>query len=363
MSTRTHAKMQRCNCGGKSPGGDCDSCRRKRTALRHPAVRQGDRRTAPRQVHEVIRRPGRSLPEDVRIEAGRRLGFDFSNVRIHTDEAAARSASMINANAYAVGSHVVFGRGRYAPATQAGRRLLIHELVHVRQQHGSRVPSSLRIGASPALEDESRTQARSVMRGVPAVHTGAGFRHTPATVARDENTQERLFSEDCSRYLSAPGIDACEYYRCREGNMPDGCGPQGYYRGYGLKYCERFSRLLRPQLSPAGRDWLDRTRLCLMQHIERNIAFDAPCNDVKRSAFDSHPACYVRGGICMLPSDDWAKVVGVIDPADNDLKQVVITGVSCLANWGIAAFPVHSLSAGGGYGGLMDRDRRRAFGF
>lgn len=63
-----------------------------------------------------------------------RFGHDFSRVRIHTDAAAADSARSLNAFAYTVGPDIVFARGRYAPATDAGRHLLAHELTHVVQQ-------------------------------------------------------------------------------------------------------------------------------------------------------------------------------------------------------------------------------------
>ena len=42
----------------------------------------------------------------------------------------------MNALAYTVGNHVVFGEGQYAPGTNAGNRLLAHELTHTIQQTG-----------------------------------------------------------------------------------------------------------------------------------------------------------------------------------------------------------------------------------
>jgi Domain of unknown function (DUF4157) len=60
--------------------------------------------------------------------------YDFSNVRIHTDEAAAKSSNSVNALAYTVGSDIIFGEGQYHPYTYEGRRLLAHELTHVVQQ-------------------------------------------------------------------------------------------------------------------------------------------------------------------------------------------------------------------------------------
>ena len=62
------------------------------------------------------------------------FGRDFSAVRVHTDATAQRSAADIDAEAYTSGRDIVFGAGRYAPETTAGRRLLAHELTHVVQQ-------------------------------------------------------------------------------------------------------------------------------------------------------------------------------------------------------------------------------------
>lgn len=61
-------------------------------------------------------------------------GFDFSQVRIHTDTRAAESARAVNAAAYTVGRDIVFGAGKYQPNTPQGQRLLAHELTHVAQQ-------------------------------------------------------------------------------------------------------------------------------------------------------------------------------------------------------------------------------------
>ena len=61
-------------------------------------------------------------------------GFDFSQVRIHTDARAAQSAHAVNAAAYTVGRDIVFGEGQYQPHTRQGQRLLAHELTHVAQQ-------------------------------------------------------------------------------------------------------------------------------------------------------------------------------------------------------------------------------------
>jgi hypothetical protein len=81
-----------------------------------------------------IRSGGTSLDARTKGLMEANFGYDFGNVRIHTDERAAKSAHLVNALAYTVGSDIVFGEGQYAPKTSEGRRLLAHELTHVVQQ-------------------------------------------------------------------------------------------------------------------------------------------------------------------------------------------------------------------------------------
>jgi outer membrane protein OmpA-like peptidoglycan-associated protein len=79
----------------------------------------------------------RAIDPAVRQRMETRLGADFSGVRVHTDEAAAAAAGRERAQAFTIGDDVVFGAGRYAPASQPGDALLEHELGHVRDQQAS----------------------------------------------------------------------------------------------------------------------------------------------------------------------------------------------------------------------------------
>jgi outer membrane protein OmpA-like peptidoglycan-associated protein len=163
--------------------------------------------------------------------------------------------------------------------------------------------------------------------------------------------------EDCAKL-----IGSCEFYRCRQRRTGNSHAPTDYYLGYGLKYCLRFSEQTRPRLSHAGKMWLDKTLTCLHEHIQRRIPYEAPPGTVKRSAFDSHPGCYVVSGLCFLDPSDWQVIWDTIDSSDNDLKQVLTTAIFCGANLGVVGvMPMHSLAAGGGYAGLHERDMRRAF--
>jgi hypothetical protein len=91
---------------------------------------------APASVDRVLSNPGNPLETGLQQDMGQRFGHDFSQVRVHTGGDADRSAQDVNANAYTVGHHIVFGADRFAPNTQIGKRLLAHELTHVVQQSG-----------------------------------------------------------------------------------------------------------------------------------------------------------------------------------------------------------------------------------
>jgi Domain of unknown function (DUF4157) len=77
---------------------------------------------------------GQALSAEARNFYEPRFGYDFSNVKVHTDSIAAKSAQSINALAYTSGSNIVFNSAQYSPNTDSGKRLLGHELTHVVQQ-------------------------------------------------------------------------------------------------------------------------------------------------------------------------------------------------------------------------------------
>ena len=76
---------------------------------------------------------GAPLPEDVRVDMEARFGIDLGAVRIHTDGEAAQLSDAVGAHAFALGDHIAFNEGRFAPEQPAGKQLLAHELAHVAQ--------------------------------------------------------------------------------------------------------------------------------------------------------------------------------------------------------------------------------------
>jgi Domain of unknown function (DUF4157) len=99
----------------------------------------GQMEAAPAIVDQAVASPGHPLEPALRRDMEQRFGHDFARVRIHAGERAADAADALRAHAFSVGDHVAFAEGRYAPATQMGRRLLAHELAHIVQQTPNRV--------------------------------------------------------------------------------------------------------------------------------------------------------------------------------------------------------------------------------
>lgn len=111
-----------------------------------------------------------------------RFGHDFSQVRVHHDGAAGRSARMVNASAYTVGNHIVFGNGQLQPQASDGRRLLAHELTHVVQQGAAAASTGAMLQRKLFIEDTkpadpagpSLQAAVERLAGRPVVQSAAG---------------------------------------------------------------------------------------------------------------------------------------------------------------------------------------------
>lgn len=143
-----------------------------------PAVRQGSD-AAPGQavpqaadVTGVLASSGGRLDADTGAAMSAAFGRDVTGVHIHTDARAAASARALDADAYAVGRHVVFGDGRYRPSRASSLRLLAHELAHTLQApDGAPNDEPLSISASgSAAEREARAAADDALAGtVPRI--------------------------------------------------------------------------------------------------------------------------------------------------------------------------------------------------
>jgi len=128
-------------------------------ARRHASAPGQGSVEAPPVVHDVLASPGQAMDDATRAFMETRFGRDFGGVRLHVDPLAVASAHAMDASAYTVGTHVVFGEGQYAPASLAGRKLLAHELAHVAQQSdATRRPTVMRKPAGGSSPPSARLE-------------------------------------------------------------------------------------------------------------------------------------------------------------------------------------------------------------
>jgi hypothetical protein len=157
----------------------------------HPGALETPQQVQRSAVGEVLRGGGRPLDDATRDEMERRLGADFSDVRVHVGSAAQASAAELGALAYTAGSHVVIGDGG------ADKHVLAHELTHVIQQRRGPVSGS-DTGQGFALSDPgdhferaAEANAHRVMSGpVPDARPESGPHGTAGagTVQRASST-------------------------------------------------------------------------------------------------------------------------------------------------------------------------------
>ena len=108
-------------------------------------------------VHGVVGSGGGSpLDAGTRSTMESAFGTSFEGVRVHTDERASKSAESVGANAYTVGSDVVFRSGQFNPATPTGQRTLAHELAHVVQQSQGPVDGTAAAGGIKVSDPSDR---------------------------------------------------------------------------------------------------------------------------------------------------------------------------------------------------------------
>jgi hypothetical protein len=114
----------------------CQACEEEDKFVRRKEMGGGDARGSEKLDHYVgsLGSSGQPLSDSSRSFFEPRFGHDFSDVRVHTDGAAAASAQSINASAYTNGNNIVFNQGQFSPQTTPGRQLIAHELTHVVQQ-------------------------------------------------------------------------------------------------------------------------------------------------------------------------------------------------------------------------------------
>ncbi len=152
-------------------------------------------------VHEVLGSAGRPIDTPLRTEMEARLGADFSDVRLHTDEAARSSAAEIGARAYTSGHHVVVGR------EGMDKHTLAHELTHVVQQRRGPVAGTDN-GAGVLVSDPSdrfeREAEANATRVMSRPYAGEGAVQRSAHTARAAEDAAPVQRADDGRAAARP---------------------------------------------------------------------------------------------------------------------------------------------------------------
>jgi hypothetical protein len=135
-------------------------------------------------VHNVASSGGSPLEPELRANMEGRFGQDFGDVRIHTDGAAHDSAKSVNAQAYTVGSSIVFQRDKYDPASDTGKHMLAHELTHVVQQRSGPVDGTDAGGGVKISDPSDRFEREAVANADRLMSTPAAAPAPAADVQR-----------------------------------------------------------------------------------------------------------------------------------------------------------------------------------
>ncbi|WP_229397625.1 eCIS core domain-containing protein [Micromonospora okii] len=154
-------------------------------------------------VHDVVGSGGGTpLAPDVRADMEARFGGqDFGDVRVHTDGAAHESARSVNAQAYTVGSEIVFQRDSYDPTSAAGQHMLAHELTHVVQQRSGPVDGTDHGGGVRVSDPSDRFEREAVANAdrlmtAPAAATPAPAAPVQRAVEHDGHDRPTVQREE-----------------------------------------------------------------------------------------------------------------------------------------------------------------------
>jgi hypothetical protein len=255
-----------CACGTHTAGAQCDECAKTDTLLQRRSVDDRGDTHAPDSVHRVLADTGRPLDASTRNSMQALLGrffshksagvparaatpaarleigpsgdafereaeaaadhvgrsgpqagtpreggapVDFSAVRVHDGAAAAASARDVGALAYTVGDKIVFGTGRYAPASSDGRRLLAHELAHVVQQCAAGGSAPLRRDTGAAVQGPPADQPAPPTRvGMSVSLAGLNFEVPDDVRLKAGRRTPQLLAIVLQRLLGAPPAPA-----------------------------------------------------------------------------------------------------------------------------------------------------------
>lgn len=243
---------------------------------------------APPSVHEALRSSHRPLEEPIRAWAEARFRRDLGGVRVHNNAEAANSAIAVQARAFTVGHHVVFGSNQYEPSTARGRQLLAHELAHVVQQRALErsprpIPEKLSLGVPGDFWEQEADRA-----AVQGCFSDAGT--APVRLQRQSKTVDAAVCETNAN-PNAAQVGTCNY------KEPEHCLTYESWIGT-FTLLKTFEAFDTPGKSKTGFDVIG------LEAADRN--FGKPSNPPKTAV---PPATPLKPGERFIdrPTDDWVK--------------------------------------------------------
>ena len=127
---------------------------------------------------------GHPMDTETRTEMETAFGQDFGEVRVHTSAEANKLAKELGAKAFTSGKDIFFKEGAYRPGSEAGRRLIGHELTHVVQQERVTRAGQVSAGqADDAFEQQAERTAEKVVHDQEASLKAIG---APPTIQRSD---------------------------------------------------------------------------------------------------------------------------------------------------------------------------------
>jgi len=151
----------------------------------------------------------------------------------------------------------------------------------------------------------------------------------------------------CSTPTGNDGQASCEWYStCLTARYPF-CSEHRdeYAESYGRKFCLAFEDSAQAGgFSDAGKQWVNDVMLCLQASLVHDLFQDSSprsCTEVRSTAFDSHPSCYLQPavgamGICDLSPQDLTKIVEITWDAlfsVESIRQIVSVAKGCVQQW------------------------------
>ncbi len=163
-------------------------------------------------VHDVVGSGGGApLDTETRADMETRFGHDFGDVRVHTDGAAHDSAKSVHAQAYTVGSNIVFQRDKYDPGSEGGKHMLAHELTHVVQQRSGPVDGTDAGGGVKVSDPSDRFEREAVANADRLMSAPAPATAGPAVQrCEDGGHDESVQRMTVQREEEAPAAEAGE---------------------------------------------------------------------------------------------------------------------------------------------------------